>query len=85
MVCFKLNKSQFSKSVPGIRAQLYNKRTKMLVDDFIVKSKQDTIHILNAVSPAFTSAFAPFFTGTVSRTTFAALPFGSSPPPPLIT
>ena len=58
MVCFKLNKSQFSKSVPGIRAQLYNKRSKMLVDDFIVKSKQDTIHILNAVSPAFTSAFA---------------------------
>jgi len=44
---------------PGIRAQLLNTNTKELVQDFVVESKGNSIHVLNAVSPAFTSSF-PF-------------------------
>lgn len=46
-------------SKPGIRAQLLNTKTKELVMDFVVEGDQDTVHVLNAVSPAFTSSF-PF-------------------------
>ena len=44
---------------PGIRAQLLNVKTKELVMDFVVEGDKDTIHVLNAVSPAFTCSF-PF-------------------------
>jgi L-2-hydroxyglutarate oxidase LhgO len=40
----------------GIRAQLLNTRTRQLEMDFFVERKNNTIHILNAVSPAFTSS-----------------------------
>jgi (S)-2-hydroxyglutarate dehydrogenase len=46
-------------SKPGIRAQLLNKRTLELVMDFVVEGDNDSIHVLNAVSPAFTCSF-PF-------------------------
>lgn len=41
----------------GIRAQLLDKKKHQLVMDFLVEKKDNTTHILNAVSPAFTSAF----------------------------
>ena len=44
---------------PGIRAQLLDKVTCRLVDDFVVEADRHSIHVLNAVSPAFTCAF-PF-------------------------
>ena len=44
---------------PGIRAQLLNTKTKTLVSDFLVEGDQESIHILNAVSPAFTGSL-PF-------------------------
>ncbi len=44
---------------PGIRAQLLNVKTKELVMDFVVEGDKDSIHVLNAVSPAFTCSF-PF-------------------------
>ncbi|ABZ83410.1 fad dependent oxidoreductase [Heliomicrobium modesticaldum Ice1] len=44
---------------PGIRAQLLNKESLELVQDFIIEGDNRTLHILNAVSPAFTCAF-PF-------------------------
>jgi L-2-hydroxyglutarate oxidase LhgO len=44
---------------PGIRAQLLNKETKELVMDFVIEGDKNTIHVLNAVSPAFTCSF-PF-------------------------
>lgn len=46
----------------GIRPQLVNWQTKELVMDFVVKKDGNSIHILNAISPAFTSsmAFADF-------------------------
>jgi L-2-hydroxyglutarate oxidase LhgO len=43
----------------GIRAQLVNTRTKSLEMDYIVKTEKNAIHILNAVSPGWTSAI-PF-------------------------
>lgn len=44
---------------PGIRAQLLNTNTKELIMDFVVEGDKDSIHVLNAVSPAFTCSF-PF-------------------------
>lgn len=43
---------------PGIRAQLVNTKTLELEEDFIFHEQSDAMHILNAVSPAFTGAFA---------------------------
>ena len=42
----------------GIRAQLLNKDCNELVMDFVVERVDNTTHVLNAVSPAFTSAFS---------------------------
>lgn len=44
---------------PGIRAQLLDKQTHKLLQDFVVEGDQHSIHVLNAVSPAFTCSF-PF-------------------------
>lgn len=43
---------------PGIRAQLFDKRSRALVSDFIVEDDGYALHVLNAVSPAFTCSFA---------------------------
>ncbi len=44
---------------PGIRAQLLDTRSRQLVMDFVVESDDRSVHVLNAVSPAFTCAL-PF-------------------------
>lgn len=44
---------------PGIRAQLLDKTTLQLVQDFVLEGDDRSIHILNAVSPAFTCSL-PF-------------------------
>jgi len=44
---------------PGIRAQLLDLKTGLLVMDFVIERGENSIHVLNAVSPAFTCAF-PF-------------------------
>jgi L-2-hydroxyglutarate oxidase LhgO len=46
-------------TAPGIRAQLLDKQSLSLVQDFVVEGDGSTVHVLNAVSPAFTCAF-PF-------------------------
>lgn len=53
-------------STPGIRAQLLNKKTLELVQDFVVESDENSIHVLNAVSPAFTSSI-PFASWVVEE------------------
>ncbi len=40
----------------GIRPQLVDWRTKQLVMDFLVEASGDTVHVLNPISPAFTSS-----------------------------
>jgi L-2-hydroxyglutarate oxidase LhgO len=56
--------NQWSKT--GIRAQLLNKTTKELVMDFVVEGDARTVHVLNAVSPAFTCSF-PFASWVVDN------------------
>jgi len=47
------------KPIPaGIRAQLLNTKTNELVQDFVLEHNNNSTHILNAVSPAFTCSFA---------------------------
>ena len=40
----------------GIRPQLVNIKTYELVMDFLVERQQNTVHILNSISPSFTSS-----------------------------
>ena len=54
---------------PGIRAQLLDKKNLSLVQDFVVEGDQKSVHILNAVSPAFTCSF-PFSQYVVDRYVF---------------
>ena len=41
----------------GIRAQLYDLERMSLVDDFLSINDESSTHVLNAISPAFTSSF----------------------------
>ncbi len=51
---------------PGIRAQLLNKKTLQLVQDFVIEGDGSSVHVLNAVSPGFTSSI-PFARWVVER------------------
>jgi L-2-hydroxyglutarate oxidase LhgO len=50
---------EWHKKPPGIRAQLVHLPTGKLEQDFVIKDKFNSTHILNAVSPGWTSAI-PF-------------------------
>jgi L-2-hydroxyglutarate oxidase LhgO len=43
---------------PGIRAQLFDIHARRLEMDFVVEGDQQTTHVLNAVSPAWTSCIS---------------------------
>jgi L-2-hydroxyglutarate oxidase LhgO len=51
---------------PGIRAQLLNVKTNKLEMDFIIEGDKDSMHVLNAVSPAFTCSM-PFASHIVDK------------------
>jgi len=51
-------KGKFIPLPAGIRAQLLNRKTNELVQDFVIEHEENSTHILNAVSPAFTCSFA---------------------------
>ncbi|MHB1287672.1 MAG: hypothetical protein ACYCYP_14190, partial [Leptospirales bacterium] len=56
----KIDSTRFSRwGKPGIRAQLLNRKTRKLISDFLVEGDRESIHVLNAVSPAFTAS-VPF-------------------------
>jgi L-2-hydroxyglutarate oxidase LhgO len=44
---------------PGIRAQLFHRKERKMLMDFYLEGDDRSLHVLNAVSPAFTCAF-PF-------------------------
>lgn len=44
---------------PGIRAQLYDHQDKKLVMDFMIEGNRQGLHVLNAISPAWTASM-PF-------------------------
>ena len=54
---------------PGIRAQLLNIRKRKLEMDFVTEGDDKSLHILNAVSPAFTCAlpFADFACDKIAK------------------
>lgn len=54
-----LGVANWQRKPPGIRAQLVDKRTGKLEQDFVVEQFHNSIHVLNAVSPGWTSAL-PF-------------------------
>ncbi len=54
----KLASNDFHYTKPGIRAQLFDKSKQALVDDFVFKKESNSLHVLNAVSPAFTCSFS---------------------------
>lgn len=45
-------------TAPGIRAQLLNTDNMSLEQDFIIERDDNSLHVLNAVSPAWTSSFS---------------------------
>ncbi len=53
----KMEDIEFSNKL-GIRAQLFDTNKMQLVDDFVCINDYSSTHVLNAVSPAFTSSFA---------------------------
>jgi len=62
-----INKEGFNKwSRPGIRAQLLNTKSLELLQDFVVEGDGSSVHVLNAVSPAFTSSM-PFAKWVVEK------------------
>lgn len=48
--------TEFTK--PGIRAQLLDKKSLSLVQDFVIEGDHKSVHVLNAVSPAFTCSWS---------------------------
>ena len=49
---------KMDKTTYGIRPQLIEKNSFNFVNDFLYEKINENIHIVNAVSPAFTSCFA---------------------------
>jgi L-2-hydroxyglutarate oxidase LhgO len=43
----------------GMRAQLYDSQANLLINDFLVEREPSSVHILNAISPAWTCSM-PF-------------------------
>ena len=54
---------------PGIRAQLLNIKTRKLEMDFVIEGDARSLHVLNAVSPAWTCSlpFAKYLADRISR------------------
>jgi L-2-hydroxyglutarate oxidase LhgO len=54
----KVDPAGFTKwGQPAIRAQLMNRKTLKLEQDFVLERTERSLHVLNAVSPAFTCSF----------------------------
>jgi L-2-hydroxyglutarate oxidase LhgO len=51
--------NDWTSSIPGIRSQIVDTRTGELVSDFLIEGDKDSTHVLNAVSPGWTSSI-PF-------------------------
>ena len=49
---------KMDKSTYGIRPQLIDKKDLIFINDFLYEKINENIHIVNAVSPAFTSCLA---------------------------
>ena len=54
MTAFKIDPKLISRGKPGIMAQLFNNKTYEMMNDFIIENDENSLHILNAVSPGWT-------------------------------
>ena len=55
----RLNQSHIERSSKvGIRAQLFNLKTNKIVKDFLCLKGEKSLHIISAISPAFTASFS---------------------------
>ena len=52
------SKAFTKKGKPGIRAQLFDLRERRLEMDFVIEGDEFSTHILNAVSPGWTTSLA---------------------------
>ncbi len=57
LTSFDLRKIDFDWHSPGIRPQLFDKSNSKLVDDFVLIDSHNSTHILNSISPAWSSSF----------------------------
>jgi len=67
-----VNEKNYTKwGKPGIRAQLLDIKTKNLIMDFVLEGDDRSMHVLNAVSPAFTCSipFAGYVCDEIERLT----------------
>lgn len=65
-----IKKKDYSiKGKPGIRAQLYHKKENYLEMDFKIDGDAHSLHVLNAVSPAFTASrpFAEYIVNAIEK------------------
>jgi len=54
-----INQFRFTNwGVSGILPRLYDIKNQEIVDDFLIETTQNSVHIINSVSPAFTASFA---------------------------
>mgnify|MGYP003335490744 CR=1 FL=1 len=55
----KIDSSQFKTwGKPGIRAQVLDRKSLKLLEDFVVERNENSMHLINAVSPGLTASFA---------------------------
>ena len=55
----RLNQNHIERSSKvGIRAQLFNIKTNKIVKDFLCLKGEKSLHIISAISPAFTASFS---------------------------
>lgn len=54
----KKNELVLSQNKVGIRSQIFDPKAEKLVTDFVVIRQDRTVHVLNAISPAFTASFS---------------------------
>ena len=57
LTIFNLKDLEFNWHSPGIRPQLYDNEKNILENDFILKQHENSLHILNTISPAWTTSF----------------------------
>lgn len=53
-----INDLELSKQKVGIRSQIFDPQSKNLVNDFVIINQNQTTHVLNAISPAWSASFA---------------------------
>lgn len=54
-----INQFQFTHwGTPGIQPRLYNIKKSEIMDDFLIETSKNSLHVVNSISPAFTASFA---------------------------